>query len=117
MPKKPKRPCSHPGCPALTEDRYCDAHQKLADQQYEKYQRDPQAKKRYGRAWQKIRDSYIAAHPLCAVCQQHGHLTPTQEVHHTVPLSAGGTHDPKNLMALCKPCHSRITATEGGRWG
>ncbi|MEG0835608.1 MAG: HNH endonuclease [Christensenellaceae bacterium] len=34
-----------------------------------------------------------------------------------VPLANGGTHDESNLMALCKECHSRITAREGGRWG
>lgn len=43
-------------------------------------------------------------------------MTAAAEVHHIVPLSAGGTHDESNLMALCKPCHSRITAREGGRW-
>ncbi|MCR1954151.1 HNH endonuclease, partial [Clostridioides mangenotii] len=23
MPKKPKRPCSYPGCPELTDGRFC----------------------------------------------------------------------------------------------
>nr|WP_255407226.1 MULTISPECIES: HNH endonuclease [Corynebacterium] len=39
----------------------------------------------------------------------------TQEVHHVVPLSRGGSHDFTNLMALCKPCHSRISALDGDR--
>lgn len=26
---------------------------------------------------------------------------------HIVPLSAGGTHDPKNLLTACHPCNSR----------
>ena len=43
-------------------------------------------------------------------------LTPAQEVHHILPLSRGGTHDDSNLMALCKPCHSEITARDGDRW-
>lgn len=34
-----------------------------------------------------------------------------------LPLSKGGTHVESNLMALCKRCHSEITAREGGRWG
>ena len=50
-------------------------------------------------------------------CRREGRVTAAAEVHHIVPLSAGGTHDESNLMALCKPCHSRITAREGGRWG
>ncbi|MDL2317714.1 HNH endonuclease [Eubacteriales bacterium OttesenSCG-928-A19] len=117
MPRKPKRPCSHPGCPALTDGRYCDKHQQLADAHYNKYRRDPETKRRYGAAWLRIRDNYIAKYPLCEQCWKDGKITPAQEVHHILPLSAGGTHDPSNLMALCKPCHSRITALEGGRWG
>ena len=26
-------------------------------------------------------------------------------------------HHEDNLMSLCKSCHSKITASEGGRWG
>ena len=29
MPRKPKRPCSYPGCPKLTDGRFCEEHQKL----------------------------------------------------------------------------------------
>ncbi|MGB4153380.1 MAG: HNH endonuclease signature motif containing protein, partial [Bacillota bacterium] len=61
-------------------------------------------------------DRYIAAHPLCEQCEKLDRITPAQEVHHIKPLSQGGTHAKDNLMALCKPCHSRITALEGGRW-
>ena len=41
MPRKPKRPCSYPGCPKLTDGRFCEEHQKLENQRYEKYDRDP----------------------------------------------------------------------------
>ena len=44
MPKKPKRPCSHPGCPNLTDGRFCEEHEKLANQNYEKYGRIRTAK-------------------------------------------------------------------------
>ncbi|WP_396334971.1 HNH endonuclease [Dermabacter sp.] len=30
-----------------------------------------------------------------------------------LPLSRGGSHDFTNLMALCKPRHSRISALDG----
>jgi 5-methylcytosine-specific restriction protein A len=116
MPFKPKRPCSFPGCPKLTHDRFCEEHQKLTDKQYEKYQRDPIVKKRYNRTWKRIRDRYIAAHPLCEKCASLGRVTPAQEVHHIKPLSQGGTNDVDNLMSLCTSCHSEITAREGGRW-
>ena len=117
VPYKPKTPCSHPGCPKLTATRFCPEHEKQGNKHYEKHQRDPAAKKRYGRAWKRIRDRYISTHPLCEQCEKYGKVTPAQEVHHIRPLSQGGTHDFDNLMSLCTSCHSEITAREGGRWG
>ena len=117
MPYKPKRPCSYPGCPLLTDGRFCEDHKKEEARRYEKYYRDPAIKKRYNRSWKRIRDKYIAAHPLCEKCKKNGRLTPAQEVHHIIPLSQGGTHNFDNLMSLCTSCHSTITAREGGRWG
>ena len=116
VPTKPKRPCSYPGCPRLTDGRFCEKHAKLESRRYEKYDRDPATRKRYGRAWKRVRERYIAAHPLCEKCRERGKLTPAQEVHHLLPLSRGGTHDESNLMALCKPCHSEITARDGDSW-
>ena len=116
MPRKPKRPCSHPGCPRLTDGRFCEEHQRQENKRYEKYDRDPAVRRRYGRAWKSIRDRHIAEHPLCEMCKKQGRITPAEEVHHIKPLSQGGTHDDSNLMSLCKECHSRITAKEGDRW-
>ena len=118
MPRKPKHPCSYPGCPALVESgcSYCEEHQKLVNKNYERYERDPQTKKRYGRAWKRIRDSYAAAHPLCEQCLKEGRYTQTEEIHHIKPLSEGGTHERSNLMALCKSCHARTHAERGDRW-
>ena len=116
VPTKPKRPCSYLGCPKLTDGRFCEEHAKLESRRYEKYDRDPATRRRYGRAWKRVRERYIAAHPLCEKCREQGKLTPAQEVHHILPLSRGGTHDESNLMALCKPCHSEITARDGDRW-
>lgn len=116
MPYKPKTPCSHPGCPNLSHGRFCEEHEKQEARRYEKYQRDPATKKRYGRSWKRIRDSYVALHPLCDQCERNGKVTPAEEVHHILPLSKGGTHATQNLMSLCTSCHSEITAREGGRW-
>ena len=116
MPKKPKRPCSYPGCPKLTDGRFCVELEKLENKRYEKYDRDPAVRRRYGRAWKRIRDSYVQLHPLCEQCQEKGLLVPTEEVHHRIPLSEGGTHARENLIALCKPCHARIHAERGDRW-
>ena len=68
MPWKPKKPCAYPGCKELTVNRYCEQHQKLMDKYYDTYQRSPVVKKRYGRAWKRIRDRYIGKHPLCEMC-------------------------------------------------
>ena len=117
MPYKAMKPCGYPGCPALTDRQYCPEHQKLVSSHYNRYERTPTMKRQYNGAWPRIRKAFIAAHPLCEVCQSEGRVTAAAEVHHIVPLAQGGTHAEDNLMALCKECHSRITAREGGRWG
>ena len=75
MPKKPKRPCSYPGCPKLTDGRFCEEHAKAEAKRYEKYNRDPAVRCRYGRAWKRIRDSYVQQHPLCEMCQKDGRIS------------------------------------------
>jgi len=112
MPYKPAKPCAHPGCPALTHSRYCDAHASQAHRDYNQYRRRPDSNKTYGRRWHTIRDLYIAAHPLCEQCLSAGRCVPAEEVHHVVPIDQGGTHADSNLRALCKSCHSALTVTE-----
>ena len=72
MPRKPKRPCSHPGCPKLTDGRFCEEHAKAEAKRYEQYDRDPETRRRYGRVWKRIRDSYVQQHPVCELCQRDG---------------------------------------------
>lgn len=118
MPYKPKRPCAYPGCGLLADSgEYCAEHKKVVTKRYNQYQRDPASNKRYGRSWKRIRDRYIKAHPLCEECDKNGRIKAAEEVHHILPLSKGGGNETSNLMALCKPCHSRITAESGDRWG
>ena len=116
VPSRPKKPCAYPGCPNLTDGRYCAEHTRKANSDYEKYGRNRNTKRRYGRAWKRIRDRYAAEHPFCELCYSRGVLVPTEEIHHKLPLSEGGTHDRGNLIALCKPCHSQIHAKRGDRW-
>lgn len=116
MPYKPKTPCGYPGCPKLSCERYCEEHKKTESARYEKYHRNPVVRKRYGSGWRRIRDKYISEYPLCEECRKHSKLTPAEEVHHIIPLAKGGTHAEDNLMSLCTPCHSAITARDGDRW-
>ena len=116
VPSKPKRPCSFPGCPRLTNGRFCEEHAKAEAKRYEQYDRDPETRRRYGRVWKRIRDAYVQQHPVCELCQRDGRLVATEEVHHKVPLAEGGTHDRNNLISLCKACHAKIHAERGDRW-
>lgn len=115
MPSKPKRPCSYPGCPNLTNEQYCSEHEAVARRNYNKYERAPEVNKTYGRAWKRIRDRYVASHPLCEMCQREGRLVPVEEVHHKLPVSKGGTHSRDNLMSLCRSCHNKIHIEMGER--
>ena len=110
MPRKPKRPCSYPGCPRLTDGRYCDEHKTKVSKAEGMSDSRRLHRQRYGLKWKRIRDRFISTHPLCEKCKEQGRLTPAEEVHHILPLSCGGTNDEENLMSLCKSCHSEITA-------
>lgn len=46
------------------------------------------------------RDGYC-----CQGCGISGELV---AVHHIVPVAAGGSDDPRNLICLCPTCHARI---------
>ena len=117
MPRKPKRPCRYQGCPNLTEDKsgYCEQHRKQAEQSYNRYARNPNAKKMYGHEWEKIRNRYIQLHPLCEDCLENGIATEAKEVHHVLPISFGGTHAEDNLRALCRSCHNKRHIALGDR--
>ena len=62
MPSKPKRPCSYPGCPNLSNGQYCEEHRKMERKRYNKYERDPNINKTYGRAWKRIVFHLILLH-------------------------------------------------------
>lgn len=115
MPRSPKKPCRYPGCPKLTDGLYCEDHAALARRQYEKFERAADVRKKYGRAWKRIRDKYAAEHPLCERCLEEGRATLMEEVHHVLPVARGGTHDPRNLMSLCRSCHNKIHQEMGDR--
>ncbi|MGJ3210101.1 HNH endonuclease signature motif containing protein [Lactobacillus gasseri] len=116
MPYSPKKPCRYPGCPRLTHNTYCDVHAKQVSSHYNCYQRPKRSRPRYHRGWPRIRQRYLLHHPFCEMCLSQGRYTKATEVHHVLPLEHGGNNDSKNLMALCKPCHSRITAQMDDRW-
>lgn len=70
-------------------------------------------------AWRKLRKAYRDIHPLCDECEKHGRVTPSEHVDHVIPRNQRPDLelDWSNLRALCKPCHSRKTATHDGGLG
>ena len=63
-------------------------------------------------AWQMCRESYKkSVGGLCEECYKNGIISPADEVHHKIKLTAKNVHDPsislnpKNLEALCSNCH------------
>ena len=117
MPRRPRRPCRHPGCGLLAEEggQYCAEHKRLTDGQYNRHTRSQDVHRKYGRPWKRIRDRYAREHPLCEMCLKEGRLAQVEEVHHIVPVSQGGTHEGGNLMSLCRSCHARIHHEIGDR--
>ena len=113
MPHKPKKPCAFPGCPALTDKRFCDEHSRAEARRYNRYSRDPDSAKRYGGSWRKISAAFLRVNPLCELCKADGRFTAAVLVHHKVKLMDGGTHDVGNLQVLCASCHSRLHAKQG----
>ena len=117
MPTKAKRPCSYPGCPNLTDSKYCEKH-KQPDR--------PSASKRgYNGKWQRLSKIYLRKHPMC---MQQGRYVPATVVDHIIPHRNNPVlmWDENNWQALCKRCHDRKTRKEDNtpvykyylkRWG
>ncbi len=59
----------------------------------------------YDATWRKVRDSFLARHPLCVFCNKLASV-----VDHVKPIAQGGARlDDKNLRGLCRDCHAAVT--------
>ena len=91
MPRKPKRPCSYPGCPKLVDGQYCEEHKRLVDKQYNEYGRDNFTKNFYKTPeWLHARKQQLNQHPFCEECLKEGKRTRATMVDHIVPIKQGG---------------------------
>ncbi|MTI71069.1 MAG: HNH endonuclease [Firmicutes bacterium] len=109
MPRKPLKPCRHPGCPELTEDKYCNNHKNLYINK-----RETASKRGYDSRWRKARSKYLKGNPLCIHCKEKGKLTRATVVDHIEPHRGDRTlfWDESNWQPLCKKCHDKKTMTE-----
>ncbi len=76
--------------------------------------------KLYGHKWRQARAIFLKRNPLCVHCKRDGKVTPATEVDHIIPHRGNLAlfwDKLTNWMALCKPCHSKKTATEDGGFG
>ena len=81
--------------------------------------RQTSAQRGYGGRWQRYRDTFLAANPLCVRHLAQGQTEPATVVDHITPHKGNEElfWDPDNHQALCKLCHDRKTATEDGGFG
>ena len=113
--------CSHPGCHTLLprEQRKCALHTRQDDQDYASRRKGDVTQRLYpSSSWRRVRAQHLASEPLCRTCRAEGRITRANTVDHFIPVRAGGAmYDDGNLRSLCAPCHSRMHAQDGTRWG
>lgn len=133
MPYKAKRPCRYPGCCALVDGSWCEAHQPRRPVTQYEAERGSASERGYNGRWQKARATYLRQHPLCIHCLRIGQTVAASVVDHIQPhklhdaLASGDDDlistaqsrfwDTGNWQSLCKRCHDVKTATEDGGFG
>jgi 5-methylcytosine-specific restriction protein A len=123
-PLRPKKPCRAPGCPELTDEKYCEKHQKNnPDKQRWRdldRTRGNSAERGYDARWREFRTWYLHQHPMCEATA--GCNSPAEELHHIHPVSdtawyeanPGAMRDQDNVQALCHQ-HHLSTGNRGGK--
>lgn len=109
MPRKPLKPCKHPGCPKLTEEFYCDDHKKVHVKD-----RANATERGYDSKWRTARSRFLKVNPLCVRCKAEGRLVKATVVDHIKPHRGDKVlfWDEGNWQALCKRCHDKKTMSE-----
>jgi 5-methylcytosine-specific restriction endonuclease McrA len=70
-------------------------------------QRESSSKRGYGSRWQKAREAFLRAHPLCADHLKRGQVVQASVVDHVTPHRGDKQlfWDSTNWQSLCKHCH------------
>jgi 5-methylcytosine-specific restriction protein A len=117
MPDVSLRPCANGRCPELVRRGYCAAHARTSnvalDRRAFDITRGTSSQRGYDADWRRMRLVVLREEPVCRICRR----ALSGEADHIIPIAAGGGRlDRKNLQGLCKPCHSRKTATEDSKF-
>lgn len=115
-----RRLCSHPNCDdfAAEGQTRCAAHMVAKRKQdAERWHRvqDKAFRRLYDtRWWRRESKLFLSRNPLCVHCMELGVVTAAEEVDHIEPHRGDERlfRDRSNWQGLCKPCHSRKTASE-----
>ncbi|TQR29405.1 HNH endonuclease [Brevibacillus brevis] len=118
MAQRPNKPCSKPGCPALTRERYCQKHTEEQVKTYNRH-RGSSSERGYDARWRKARTHFLSLNPLCVHCRIEGKAMAATVVDHIKPHKGDKIlfWDRTNWQALCASCHSKKTAKEDGGFG
>jgi 5-methylcytosine-specific restriction protein A len=117
MPSRSPRPCRGSLCGALvtSKDGLCVECRSKRNHAYNLTR--PSRHRFYGTAaWQRLRNTYARANPLCEHCQLKGLVTRGVVVDHKTPIAEGG--EPlawENLQHLCNACNGVKTAADRAR--
>lgn len=113
MPRRPNKPCAHPGCARLVPPgvMYCENHAPL-----HRVKEDPDrssSARGYDSRWKKARAAYLEAHPLCVECEKEGRYIKATVVDHIIPHRGNKRlfWDSDNWQSLCKHHHDVKTKT------
>lgn len=117
MPMAAKRPCSYPGCGVLVHGASrCDKHVALHTGRFADRARGTRQERGYGAAWDRLRKQIMERDSgLCQSCRRAGLVVQAYAVDHKLSKAEGGTNDPANLEAICRPCHRTKSDAEAQR--
>ena len=105
-----QRPCSHPGCGALTRDGRCEKHPRMPW-----VKAAPVKRTLVGRRLQRTRERKRLEDPLCVECRKLGLVEAWTILDHIVPIEEGGGDEWSNLQGLCELHSDAKTAREAQR--
>jgi len=105
----------------LTDSGRCPKHKQEAQRRQDRERGSAQSRG-YDSKWQKAREAFLRAHPLCQCpdCDEgRKRLTAATVVDHKIPHRGDIAlfWDRTNWQSMSKTCHDRKTAREDGGFG